>query len=77
MFAKHTKSCKKRFSPKILSICLFKSRWYLFDQEVDLFNLLTELPGQSDIDFLFNFVELSEGAHSGYSELSGRPSEWT
>ncbi|XP_016346609.1 von Willebrand factor A domain-containing protein 7-like [Sinocyclocheilus anshuiensis] len=29
--------------------------------------------GQSDIDFLFNFVELSEGAHSGYSELSSRP----
>ncbi|XP_067297251.1 von Willebrand factor A domain-containing protein 7-like [Pseudorasbora parva] len=29
--------------------------------------------GQSDIDFLFNFVELSEGAHSGYSVLSGRP----
>ncbi|XP_058629417.1 von Willebrand factor A domain-containing protein 7-like isoform X2 [Onychostoma macrolepis] len=29
--------------------------------------------GQSDIDFLFNFVELNEGAHSGYSELSGRP----
>ncbi|XP_059367578.1 uncharacterized protein LOC132106012 [Carassius carassius] len=28
--------------------------------------------GQSDIDFLFNFVELSEGAHSGYSVLSGR-----
>ncbi|XP_073698677.1 von Willebrand factor A domain-containing protein 7-like [Garra rufa] len=29
--------------------------------------------GQSDIDFLYNFVELSEGAYSGYSVLSGRP----
>ncbi|KAK7165961.1 hypothetical protein R3I93_005902 [Phoxinus phoxinus] len=29
--------------------------------------------GQSDIDFLFNFVELSKDVHSGYSVLRGRP----
>lgn len=36
-------------------------------------------PGESMIDFLFEFIEVSQGLHSSYSQLNSRPtaSMWT